>query len=161
MPKMCYHKYNKKEIDNSGEKIKINSEDDNTYDIIDYWRSLHIGPLNVVKSNLYIYSKKIAIKNTEHIKIIASRLKRIESIKNKLQRQDTNSMRLTQMQDIGGCRMILSSIEELNEIKRLFEKFKNKKEIKKIEDYIQNPKRDGYRGIHIIYIFILYKLDDK
>lgn len=57
------------------------------------------------------------------------------------------------MQDIGGCRAVLQNMDEVNDLidkyrrrdKGIYHKLKNKK------DYIQAPKNDGYRSVHLIY----------
>ncbi len=60
-------------------------------------------------------------------------------------------MRLTQMQDIAGCRAIflrLSSVYKLALIYKAADfdhKFRNEK------DYISQPKPDGYRSVHLVY----------
>ena len=74
---------------------------------------------------------------------------RLTSVLAKLTREPT--MKLSQMQDLGGCRAILSSIES---VKRLASFYRNpirgEQGQSKCYDYIENPKPDGYRGIHIV-----------
>jgi hypothetical protein len=61
-------------------------------------------------------------------------------------------MELYQMQDIAGCRAILTDV---NLAKQLAEEHYLKGNLKhklvNVKDYIKNPKSDGYRGIHLIY----------
>ncbi len=70
---------------------------------------------------------------------------------NKLSREP--NMKLTQMQDLGGCRAIapdLAAVGQLYDMYRgnqlLFETEGNLK----CYDYITHPKDDGYRGIHVV-----------
>lgn len=68
-------------------------------------------------------------------------------------------MQLYQMQDIGGCRAILSDVTLAQRLsKEKYEKARLKHKFIKKKDYIMNPKSDGYRGIHLIYS---YKSDKK
>lgn len=61
-------------------------------------------------------------------------------------------MKLTQMQDIAGCRVVMSNIQL---VKRLYQDYYIKGDLKhkrvNKKDYISNPKKDGYRSIHLIY----------
>src|SRR3989338_1873917 len=61
-------------------------------------------------------------------------------------------MRLSQMQDIGGCRAVLQNVDQVRE---LCQKYYIKGDLKhkKVgeKDYITTPKKDGYRSIHLIY----------
>jgi len=56
------------------------------------------------------------------------------------------------MQDIGGCRAVVSDIHCLNALVSKFQRGREKcwKFIEKY-DYVQTPKRDGYRSIHFVY----------
>ena len=88
--------------------------------------------------------------------IVAERLKRLDSITGKLKREP--NMNLWTMQDLGGCRVIVPTIED---VYKYSEKYENsrKRHIKKKEyDYIKQPKTTGYRSLHIVYE---YKSDRK
>jgi Region found in RelA / SpoT proteins len=74
------------------------------------------------------------------------------SIMNKLARE--RDMKLSQMQDLGGCRAILSNV---NNVRRLYTLYRETDDLFEFEggtkcyDYIwDKPKTDGYRGIHIV-----------
>ena len=71
---------------------------------------------------------------------------------NKLERFP--EMQLARMDDIAGCRMIFSTVEELYSFRNNLHKARFghvlKNELDKY-DYIKNPKETGYRGIHDIY----------
>lgn len=110
---------------------------------------LHTRPMEYFKDNL---SNKL--RNSIGKPVISSRLKRMESILNKLDREP--NMDLSRMTDIAGVRIILSNINDLtlylknSNLKNLFRKdgfiFQSKK------NYIDEPKLDGYRSIHLYYI---------
>jgi hypothetical protein len=62
-------------------------------------------------------------------------------------------MKLHRLQDIGGCRAILSDITKVYELRKdITKKFSNHLLIKE-NDYIEEMKDSGYRGIHLIYKF--------
>ncbi len=117
------------------------------YAVVENWRTSHALPLNVFQAVLRSRAKRIELDV-----LIAQRLKRFSSLMNKLVREPT--MKLSQMQDLGGCRAILSSVDVVN---RLWGAYESEPALAldtigapKCNDYIRNPKDDGYRGIHII-----------
>ena len=67
-------------------------------------------------------------------------------------------MTLSQMQDIGGCRAILSDIDEVRDLRKIYAQSRMKHKLVREKDYITKPKLSGYRGIHLIY---RYKSDRK
>ncbi|KKO45211.1 hypothetical protein WG68_11965 [Arsukibacterium ikkense] len=115
-------------------------------DILSFWRFSHESPLESAFKIVQDYA-------TEQDKnaICAKRLKRHASISLKLKR--FSSMKLKNMQDIGGCRAILSTEKKVYQtlivLKRRKE-FRFNDGLFRIKDYIKKPKDDGYRGIHLI-----------
>ncbi len=114
--------------------------------IIQNWRTSHALPLNVFQAGLRKRAKKI-----DPDVIVAQRLKRLSSLLNKLARHP--HMKLSQMQDLGGCRAILSNI---NAVDQLYDVYRGdplllpEETSLKCYDYIRRPKTDGYRGIHVV-----------
>ena len=142
-------------LNNNSKKSK--QEIDQALELVNLWKGIHNYPLNVFKKRLKRVSEKIDPKA-----LSAQRLKRVSSILNKLKRRYSNNkptMKLTQMQDIAGCRVVLS---DLKLVKELYNKYYSNGNLKhkkiKENDYITNPKSDGYRSIHIIY---KYQSDKK
>lgn len=121
-------------------------------EILSNWRASHSYPMHIFKKRLKNSSEKID-KNA----LSSQRLKRVSSIIKKLQRKYDGkkaTMKLTQMQDIAGCRAILSNVKlarQLHQEYYISGSLKHKKINEK--DYITNPKEDGYRSIHIVYRF--------
>jgi ppGpp synthetase/RelA/SpoT-type nucleotidyltranferase len=76
---------------------------------------------------------------------VSQRLKRFGTILNKLWRHQ--GMDLARMQDIGGCRAVLDSIDEVYRVQRRIRR--NGRE-KRYVDYIVDPAESGYRGVHSI-----------
>ncbi len=143
--------YNRTQVDRAGHVLtKINSseeEKNKALDILNNWRSSHSFPMNTFQVRLRRKSKDIDKKS-----LVVQRLKRVPSIIKKLERNQTKTMSLTQMQDIAGCRSILSDVKNVNELANLYRKSRGLKHKRVRErDYIENPKPDGYRSIHLIY----------
>jgi len=122
-------------------------------DILDNWRAIHSYPMHVFKVRV-----KRKAKTIDPNALTVQRLKRIPAIEKKLEKSYDGrpaTMKLSQMQDIGGCRAVLSNVQQ---VKILFEKYYLKSDLKhklvKINNYIAQPKPDGYRGIHLIYKYV-------
>lgn len=120
--------------------------------VVENWRASHNHPLNA----FYVTLKNRATKINARA-LTAQRLKRLSSIAKKLYYADEKSgrkkMKLSQMQDIGGCRAVMPTIAEVNRLLETYDKhpvihFRNKE---KDKDYISKPKDTGYRGIHLKY----------
>lgn len=156
-PKWEVPQYSKKQIDRAGkfiadflteslESLEENSVSLNDFeeaiDILNNWRSSHAYPLEVITNNL---------RRNNPNAIVVQRLKRLDSILGKIERFPT--MSLYRMQDLGGCRVIVDSIDEVYKSVNRFKNSKIRHILKKEDDYIQNPKDSGYRSYHMIYQF--------
>jgi len=114
-------------------------------DVVNNWRGSHGYPLNTFQVNLRKVSRKF-----EDEPLIAQRIKRLVSIALKLDRFP--SMKLSQMQDLGGCRAILKNVRNVRFVSRYYLKKSNiKHHLASVDDYISRPKPSGYRGIHLVY----------
>jgi len=60
-------------------------------------------------------------------------------------------MKLAQMQDIGGLRAVLSSVKKLRMLENVYRSPRFTHELCGWNDYINNPKPDGYRSLHLIF----------
>ncbi|HEY0863666.1 MAG TPA: RelA/SpoT domain-containing protein [Lacunisphaera sp.] len=145
-------KYSGEEVNRAGEKLLNEDffEHQNEFaavlTVVSFWRSEHEIPL----TNAYELVQKIALQ-IDRKAIFARRLKRIVSIARKLRR--FRSMDLKNMQDIGGCRAIVTNQKKLTQILRELKRqpeFRWKDVKFKIKDYIECPKEDGYRSVHVI-----------
>lgn len=142
--------YSKSEINRAGKIFKDDSrseeEKNRALIIIDNWRASHAYPLHVFYMNLRGKAGSRADI------LVAERLKRLESIVGKLKRE--HNMQLCNMQDLGGCRMILPTV---NEVYAFRDKVKNsdiRHKLTRENDYIMNPKTSGYRSVHLAYRFV-------
>ena len=101
--------YSKNKIEAAGKTLgnpnSTDSEINSATIIVDNWREAHGYPLHVIYINLRRYAKE------NPSIIVAERLKRLESISKKLKRFP--DMSLWRMQDLGGCRMIVDSIDDV------------------------------------------------
>lgn len=110
-------------------------------------RGSHTYPINTFQALL-----RQKLRRLDPEAIVAQRLKRTPSIKLKLQRFD--GMKLSRMQDIGGLRAILSSMPKVRKLELEYRETRFAHQLVSSKDYIENPKSDGYRGIHLIYRYI-------
>lgn len=123
------------------ENISVKKPDvyEKSMQILSGWRASHEYSLNYIA----VLVQKTAIKEDSKV-IVAKRLKRTPSIVNKLRRFET--MKLRSMQDIAGCRAIISTNKN---VYKVFKKLSKTRSFR-VTDYIEAPKDDGYRGIHLI-----------
>lgn len=141
--------YSKSKIDQAGRILAglapTDSLTEDPYLILNNLRTAHAFPLNTLQINL-----RRAANNYSNDPLIAQRLKRVPSIINKI-RLNPN-MNLSRMQDIGGCRAVVNSIKEVNEISRYYaERSRMKHILTRTNDYIASPKASGYRSLHMVY----------
>lgn len=146
--KPALFEYSKTRIDRAGELLKEKSGSDedvaSALDILSSWRAFHAVPLDTFATVLRQRSQKISANV-----VVAQRLKRTPSILLKLSNHKT--MRLSTMQDIGGLRAILATNEDVYKLLEVYKRSKSKHSLFSLNDYIETPKKDGYRSIHLIY----------
>ena len=141
--------FSKSTVDKAGRTLAATRSadefDEAAWDVLGNWRASHAFPLNTITVSLKGKVTRLRLKA-----VVVQRLKRSRSILSKLSR---DSMRLTQMQDIGGCRAVVPSIEDVYSLRDKFYKSRSKHILVSEDDYIANPKTSGYRGVHLIYKF--------
>lgn len=120
-------------------------EVDHALEVINNWRSSHSFPLNTFGVRLRRRTKEI-----DPAGLVAQRIKRLSSIVHKIERFPR--ITLTQMQDIGGCRAVLSDVAQVEEIVRDYETNTDlRHELIRTDNYIVQPPTSGYRGVHLIW----------
>ncbi len=124
-------------------------------DLFNDWRALHFYPLNTFQASLRKYVKEIDPKHG----IVAQRLKRMPTIIDKLKNRH-RSMKLGQLQDVGGLRAIVSDVARVRMLEKKYDKSRAKHKLLRKYDYITNPKESGYRGIHFVYAYSNAKRPD-
>lgn len=129
-------------VENKGELREI----DWARDLANRWRACHAYPINTFQATLRRH-----VKGFSGDPIVAQRLKRMPTVIDKLKRYP--NMKLTTMQDIGGVRTVLTTVDD---VYKLADEYRNNKyfvhELTDEKDYIQTPRdADGYRSLHLIY----------
>ena len=107
--------------------------------IVNNWRASHSFPLNFFSGQLKRNVKAAG-------GLVSQRLKRLPSIEDKLRRFE--SMKLTQIQDIAGCRAVLDNTDAVWEVASRYERSDREH---KTSDYLASPRDSGYRGFHLVY----------
>ena len=152
--------YSRRQVDIAGMTLIQNRADNATYEelvafddaltVINNWRSSHSYPLHALKMALRNRARRVDRKA-----VVAQRLKRLSSMATKLARNE--NMKLSQMRDIGGCRAVVRDVSGVDKLLLRYLKVRSKNpnvraEYVKTFDYITNPKIDGYRCVHLIYV---------
>lgn len=145
--------YSNRQIDIAGKSLSIKNFKSEEHEIeseiiFDDYRKSHLEPLTNSTIQLQHW-----LSSYDGQYYIAQRLKRKPQILRKMRRF---SVRLTQLQDIGGNRIIVNTNEDVERLRRyILEKIVNNKDIKlyRETDY-RNIGRDdtGYRALHIILV---------
>ena len=113
--------------------------------VVNNWRSSHAYPLNAINMTLRSTAKRF-----DDGALVAQRIKRLVSISHKLDRFE--SMRLSQMQDLGGGRAILRAAGLVPDLCSYYKSMSRQKhELATIDDYVAEPKKSGYRGVHFVF----------
>lgn len=147
-------KYSRKEIDKAGKLIISTSTD--VFDLaeavvkVDDWRKLHLPVIELLSG----YVAKLLAQNDINVAFSSQRLKRMTSIKDKLERKP--DMGLGGVQDIGGGRFVFDDMESLLKAKECISSatFPDFQLDHEPYDYISKPKDSGYRSIHFVYKYI-------
>lgn len=138
--------YSKAEINRAGITIVNHNifpeERHAALEVLNNWRASHAYPLQVMSSNLRLRNPNA---------IVVQRLKRLESIIGKIERYP--DMNLYRMQDLGGCRVIVNSIDQVYNTLNKYKNSRIRHVLKRENDYIKNPKSSGYRSYHMVYQF--------
>jgi putative GTP pyrophosphokinase len=107
--------------------------------VLEWWRAEHAYPLRIVNANLRHYVRDVPDAR------VTQRLKKHSTMINKLTREP--QMKLSQMEDIGGCRVRLPDQTTVNQVVR---RLKKNWRIHRHRDYVARPRSSGYRAHHLI-----------
>jgi ppGpp synthetase/RelA/SpoT-type nucleotidyltranferase len=138
----------KSQVRNAGRTLRryMRSEDisddelERAITVIQQYRAAHQIPLTKANNGLR------SMVRTEGCQVeVSQRLKRFRTILDKLVRLP--NLPLSTMQDIGGVRAVLNSIDE---VRRVEARLKHNRPVVGYSDYISNPRRSGYRGVHVV-----------
>jgi ppGpp synthetase/RelA/SpoT-type nucleotidyltranferase len=112
-------------------------------DVINKWRAAHAAALAGANMGLRSVVRTTHCDSPE----ISQRLKRLPTILDKLINREP-TLALSRMQDIGGVRAVLASIEEVRRVEARVRK--NRSPLVSYADYIAQPRESGYRGLHLV-----------
>lgn len=149
MPSYPRKEYSNRKIRDAGKVIKTDIFFDGTsvreevveaFKIAHNWRVAHGYPMFRERVRLSRYSKQ---------GLTAGRIKAMASIRKKLKR---TPLSLRDIQDFAGVRAILP---DMDAVRYVAEKYRRNRIhfIRKIDDYIDQPKVGGYRSLHLITSF--------
>jgi putative GTP pyrophosphokinase len=135
----------KSRVTRAGENVRKGSATTEDFHVIDEWRAAHRNVLNTFQAILRQRTRGTGI-------TVAQRHKRKRTIFDKLHRFP--GMRLAQMDDVAGCRLIFKKLKDLYTFRDVFLRARfnheRRNELDKY-DYIKSPKDTGYRGVHDVY----------
>jgi (p)ppGpp synthase/HD superfamily hydrolase len=110
--------YSRRRVDTAGEVFASSEPDydelNDALSVINNWRSSHSRPLYTFRLGLRRHAERV-----DDNSLVSQRIKRLSSIYLKLALSP--NMKLSQMQDIGGCRAVVSSVAD---VKQLVKRYK-------------------------------------
>lgn len=143
-------RYRLKDLDKAGlilaDETATSSNLEEAEEIVDNWRRAHSFALNTFSVTLRDRAWNVHTESE-----VAQRLKRMQSIRYKLRTNARLRNRLSIMQDIGGCRAIMKNTLQLMQLVEQYRGGCGEHRFEREDNYIDSPKRSGYRGIHHIY----------
>jgi hypothetical protein len=115
--------------------------------VVDLWRQAHSEPLAWVTQQV---AERLGVATGQAV--VAQRLKRMPQIIKKLARLD--KMALARMQDIGGCRAVVGSVDDVRTVEdRIHKPRKPSWPLRYRHDYREEGKPDtGYRALHLVVV---------
>lgn len=114
------------------------------FDVMSSWRAAQAYPMRAL---LMMFRKRAV--EVDPTAVVVQRHKRAPSIIGKLSRFP--QMQLSRMQDIGGCRAIVSTVDDVERLCKHIKASRTRNELHREYNYIEAPKDSGYRGIHLTY----------
>ena len=147
----------KAQIDKAGEALVTEPQNTDATETLEFWRRNHFAPMGRVRAILENCIECCDFGCDAEV-VLSNRIKRVESVVQKLSRQKT--MRLSKMQDIAGIRLVLNTtcsheqgLRNLAQLSQHCFLTLSKHAIKvkgKLFDYVEHPKESGYRAIHFV-----------
>jgi ppGpp synthetase/RelA/SpoT-type nucleotidyltranferase len=145
----------KQRVTRAGEAVRNNLQTPDDLAAIDTWRAAHRSVLNTFQAILRNRTRGTEI-------VVAQRHKRRSTIFGKLHRFP--KMQLARMDDVAGCRLIFPNAEHLYDFRHDLHTAHFSHELKNDPDkydYIKQPKKTGYRGIHDVYAYDVNSVHGK
>jgi len=113
--------------------------------VVSAFRASFAGPLEAASGELATLLETHQIQGE-----VSQRLKRMPTILEKITSRESK-LDLSRMQDIGGCRVVLSS-NEISELRRLEACVRERwaEAVRRTSDYVGRPRASGYRAVHVV-----------
>lgn len=111
-----------------------------------------------ITTKLEILNDELSLHRKTPIQFIKSRVKKPQSIINKLKRLNLdfdNETIITSLNDVAGIRVVCSFIDDVYKIVEMLSK-QDDIVVIQIKDYIEQPKPNGYRSLHMIIEIPVY-----
>jgi hypothetical protein len=148
---------NKSAVRKAGQAISNGTASQDNFQLVDQWRASHGYVINTFQAWL-----KGHINKQDFYIEFAQRLKRRNTVIDKLQRKDRNGKPLISdvagMHDFAGCRMIFDDVAQMVVFRKYLHSSAVMKNVEHVlrhdpekYNYIEHPKFTGYRGIHDVY----------
>jgi len=113
-------------------------------EIIQAFRDAHAYPMQKVRNGLVSFTNTCGVQSA-----VSQRHKRVPRILRKLRRM--NRSMLARLEDIGGCRAVVASPDELERMYHHILKLWGA-DVVRDRDYITYPKEMGYRARHLVVL---------
>ena len=145
----------KTQVNRAGDVLRSDNastcELDKATGVLAAWRSMHALPLANINMLLRRYTASSGHWPTA---LVSRRMKRMPSIIDKLRRFP--KMQASRMQDIGGVRVVMDSVEDVYALHEAIVYNNKSKHIPEQppSDYIARPKPDGYRSLHQVFRYV-------
>lgn len=124
--------------------------------VLSTYRLAHAFPLNAVTVTVKKRAREVSPDA-----IVAERRKRLPTILDKLKRHP--NMSVTTMQDLGGCRVVLDTVAQVDELVEILRDLPRAKiKVTNVDDYLRDdpgPRASGYRGVHLRYEYWASKVE--
>ncbi len=149
-------RYSRGRINRAGKALAAAGRDRNAPEsredmrVLNNWRAAHGYPLNQLHDRVRALARGIAPDA-----VVSQRLKTTPSTLSKLRRFPR--MQLARMQDLGGCRATLPTVEQVRALREAYLDSGSEHKLVRDIDYMERPKPSGYRGVHLVY---RYRSDD-
>jgi hypothetical protein len=145
------HGLSKSRVDKAGERLRewLKAGDfhgavpDDELTVLDQWRALHGPPMQA--TNMFIRGalRSLGIERCQ----VKQRHKRQPQILSKLGRQH---VRLSQIEDIAGCRVIVPTLAEIRAVEEYVPQSRQSRtQLVSTDNYVATPRRGGYRAVHL------------
>lgn len=116
---------------------------DEAIKVLKAYRACFSRPTVIMNNNLRKHAKTAGVEAS-----VTQRLKKVPTIVEKLVFREQNQS-LQTMHDIGGCRVVVATLEDLQRMRDVIED-KRRQQLMYVRDYVESPRTSGYRAVHLV-----------